>query len=66
MTILPAYGRDYKNKAEIQAALDADKDFLTSELNSQLINKSQLLELGHTSVVVRYGNQRKTALLKIR
>lgn len=28
MTVVPAYGRDYKSKKEVQADWDAGKDFL--------------------------------------
>jgi len=64
-TLLPAYGRDYKSKAAIAADLNADKDFMISSLNPSLINRTQLLEMGVASVVVRYGNQRKVTSLKL-
>ena len=64
-TILPAYGRDYNNKAAILADLNADKDFMISSLNLSLINRPQLIEMGTKSVVVRYGNQRKVTSFKL-
>jgi len=58
MTLTPAYGRDYKSKKEVQADLDAGKDFLVSDMFSpwdgKPVNKAQLLEQGLTSVMVRY------------
>jgi len=64
-TILPAYGRDYKSKAAILADLNADKDFMISSLNLSLINRPQLIEMGVSFIVVRYGNQRKVTSLKL-
>ncbi len=64
-TLLPAYGRDYKKKADIASDLNANKDFLISDIRPALINKEQLVSEGIKSVVVRYGNQRKVTSLKL-
>jgi hypothetical protein len=64
-TLLPAYGRDYKNKATILADLNGDKDFLISGINSALINREQLLMERVSSVVVRYKNQRSVTSFKL-
>jgi hypothetical protein len=64
-TLLPAYGRDYSKKADIAADLNANKDFLMSDIRPALINKEQLVSEGIKSVVVRYGNQRKVTSLKL-
>ena len=64
-TLLPAYGRDYKSKAAILADLNTDKDFMISSLNLSLINRPQLIEMGASSIVVRYGNQRKVTSFKL-
>ena len=64
-TLLPAYGRDYKKKADIASDLNANKDFLISNIRPALINKEQLISEGIKSVVVRYGNQRKVTSLKL-
>jgi hypothetical protein len=64
-TLLPAYGRDYKRKADIATDLNANKDFLISGINSALINKEQLVSEGMTTVVVRYGSQRKVTSFKL-
>lgn len=58
-TLLPAYGRDYKKKADILADLNADKDFVFSSIQSALVNRPQLVAEGCRSVVVRYSQQRK-------
>jgi hypothetical protein len=64
-TLLPAYGRDYSKKADIASDLNANKDFLISNIRPALINKEQLVSEGIKSVVVRYGNQRKVTSLKL-
>jgi hypothetical protein len=64
-TLLPAYGRDYKKKADIASDLNNNKDFIISGLYSALINKEQLIKEKVSSVVVRYGNQRKVTSLKL-
>lgn len=64
-TLLPAYGRDYKRKADIASDINNNKDFYISGLSPALINKEQLISEGIKSVVVRYGNQRKVTSLKL-
>jgi hypothetical protein len=64
-TLLPAYGRDYKNKAAIIEDLNSDKDFLISSLYPVLINRSQLITEGCKSIVVRYASERKVTSLKL-
>ena len=64
-TLLPAYGRDYKRKADIALDLNTDKDFLISGIRPVLVNKEQLISEGIKSVVVRYGNQRKVTSFKL-
>ena len=59
-TLIPAYGRDYKSKAELQADLDAGKDFLTVGAGRSLpVDKPSLVALGYTSVFIRYAALRK-------
>lgn len=60
-TLMPAYGRDYKNKKSIEADLAADKDFvgaLRYDQPNNYINKKQLLEQGVNIVNVRYNKLR--------
>ena len=64
-TLLPAYGRDYKKKADIVSDLNNNKDFLISGLYSALINKEQLIKEKVSMVVVRYGGHRKVTSLKL-
>ena len=64
-TLLPAYGRDYKNKAAIIEDINSEKDFLMSSFKPALFNKSQLISKGFKSIVIRYANERKVTSLKL-
>lgn len=68
MTLLPAYGRTYKNAAAIQADWDAGKDFIISDMSSPYdgkpVNKQ---DLSGQSVFIRYpsaSNPSKVAAIK--
>ena len=59
-TLMPAYGRDYKSKAAVQADLDAGKDFLTTGVGRSIpVDKGSLVKLGYTSCFIRYAGLRK-------
>ena len=58
LTLLPAYGRDYKSKRLIIDDLNNNKDFLESS-SLRAINKQQFKELNISSFNVRYDQQRK-------
>jgi hypothetical protein len=63
-TLIPAYGRDYKSKAAVQADLDAHKDFLLST-SRKPINDDQMRGEGMTHCHVRYDHMRKVGLFEI-
>ena len=65
LTLLPAYGRDYKNKRLIIDDLNNNKDFLEST-SLRAINKQQFKELNISSFNVRYDQQRKITNIKIK
>ena len=65
ITLLPAYGRDYKSKKAIIEDLNNNRDFLESTTR-KYINKQQFKELGITSFNVRYDQQRKITTIKIK
>ena len=65
ITLLPAYGRDYKSKKSIINDLNALKDFVISH-TGQYINKPQFKELNISSFNVRYDQQRKIANINIK
>ena len=65
LTLLPAYGRDYKSKRSIINDLNALKDFVVSH-TGQYINKPQFKELNIISFNVRYDQQRKITNINIK
>ena len=65
LTLLPAYGRDYKSKKLIIDDLNNNKDFLESTTR-KYINKQQFKELNINSFNVRYDQQTKIAKIKIK
>ena len=65
LTLLPAYGRDYKSKKLIIDDLNNNKDFLEST-SMKYINKQQFKELNISSFNVRYDQQRKLTNIKIK
>lgn len=69
MTLTPAYGRDYKSKAAVQADFDADKDFIIADVFHQYsgkpVNKSGLKEAGEHLVMIRFDKNRKIAPFKV-
>jgi hypothetical protein len=64
-TLTPAYGRDYKSKAEVEADFLANKDFLNQsygEPRPRPINREQIPP--GSTVNVRYARMTKVAVLK--
>jgi len=65
LTLLPAYGRDYKSKKAILNDLNSLKDFIVSH-TGQYINKPQFKEQNIISFNVRYDQQRKITNINIK
>ena len=65
LTLLPAYGRDYKTKKAIIEHLNDDRDFLEST-SLKPINKQQFKELNISSFNVRYDQLRKITNINIK
>lgn len=64
-TLTPAYGRDYKSKAEVKAALLANVDFILNQYGSPYDGKPcSPDEFFGTEFNVRYGKLRKVAVFK--
>jgi hypothetical protein len=61
ITVLPAFGRDYKSAKAVQADFLANRDFQISDMSSpddgRYVNAEQL-EIGDT-LAVRYDGKRK-------
>ena len=66
MILTPAYGRDYKSKAAVQADFDAGKDFMARSFDRDgYITKGELIEMGYTRAQARYGKLAKACMLKV-
>ena len=68
-TLIPAYGRDYKSKAQILADLEAQKDFIIADISNpwdgKPANKRDLLAFGVTTIYVRYKRLANVAKIKL-
>jgi hypothetical protein len=62
LTVVPAYGRDYKSKKAVQEDWDAGKDFLCAGLNRGYVNKEDAPK--GTTVTIRYAKLTKVHLIK--
>lgn len=69
MTLIPAYGRDYKSSKAVQEDFHADADFLIADVMSRWhgkpVNRSQLKEAGTLRVQIRYAKMRKVTLITV-
>ena len=66
INVLPAYGRDYKNKKEIFEAYSKNQDFEVSDIsNKGKINKTDCLRYGIACLIVRYRNNQRLASINV-
>ena len=66
VNVLPAYGRDYKNKKEIFEAYSKNQDFEVSDIsNKGKINKTDCLRYGVACLIVRYRNNERLASINV-
>lgn len=66
MTLVPAYGRDYKSKAQILADLKANKDFAVADFHSSgYTNLEDLLRMNVREVTIRYKQLRSVTVVKL-
>lgn len=69
MTLTPAYGADYKSKKEVQAAFDADKDFIIADIihpdSGRYCNRADLLGT-ESYVMIRYSSLRKIVKIDVK
>jgi hypothetical protein len=65
-TLVPAYGRDYKSRAEVESAFEAGKDFQLASLfhGSGYVSRSDF-EAGD-SVTLRYKGLRSVCVYKVK
>lgn len=67
LSLKPAYGRDYKSKAEVESAWNSNKDFSnhTAGVRGKYINKSDAEAFGIKGVNIRYQNLNKVHSIKV-
>ncbi len=69
MTLIPAYGRDYKNKKTAVADFNGGKDFkicdITSRWDGKPANKKALQAAGVRRVQIRYNNKRSVCVVEV-
>lgn len=65
ITLTPAYGRDYKNKNEVEWDWKANKDFIIADVSNPYCGKpANRLDLRGQDVKIRYGSLRKAMIIK--
>ena len=64
LTLLPAYGRDYKSKKAFIEDIKSNKDFIVAE-SRQYINKQQFKELNINEFNIRYKNLTKVKKINV-
>jgi hypothetical protein len=66
ITLIPAYGRDYKSKKEILKDFDSHKDFLIADFfhpyDGKPANKIDLKD--YSIILIRYNKLRKITNIK--
>lgn len=67
MTLVPAYGRDYKSAAAVKKDWDEQKDFIVRDISSgydgSSINKQDAEQQKLTGIQIRYDKLRKVVVL---
>jgi hypothetical protein len=66
LTVVPAYGRDYKSQAEVKAAFARGDDFRICDMSSRhdgaYINKAEVV--GNLTLMVRYAKLTKVVNIR--
>jgi len=69
LTLVPAYGRDYKSKKAVLADWEANKDFLIQDISSphdgRYINKQDAASLKGTTFNIRYKSLTQIYVVKV-
>lgn len=69
LTLVPAYGRDYKSKKAVLADWEANKDFLIQDIssphNGRYINKQDAASLKGTTFNIRYKSLTQICVVKV-
>lgn len=72
LTLIPAYGRDYRSKAAVEADFKADKDFRVCDFHNpndgRYVNRADLLANGRGAfgaVNIRYNKLQRVAVIRV-
>ena len=69
MTLIPAYGRDYKSAKAVKEDFASNKDFqvadMSSAYNGRYVNREDLSQSNIEKVNIRYNNLRSLTLVKV-
>jgi len=69
LTLIPAYGRDYKSRKALLADWQGGKDFIIAcyghRYDTKPCNRESMFQAGESEVQVRYGKMRKVAVIKV-
>jgi hypothetical protein len=69
ITLVPAYGRDYKSAKAVKVDWDAGKDFMICDVShpddGRYINKEDAAKLHNTVLHIRYGKLTKIYAIKL-
>lgn len=69
LTVVPAYGRDYKSKAAVNKDFEADKDFLIQDIATKFdgayICRREAIDAGYTHINIRYKNLQNVHVIKL-
>jgi hypothetical protein len=69
MTLVPAYGRDYRSAAQVREAFEGGKDFEIASIGPDMgryVNKPQLVEAKVGEVMIRYARLTKIVAVKVK
>lgn len=68
LTMIPAYGRDYKSAAEVEKDFRANKDFIIADVSNRwdgrAVNRQSLLEAGIPAARIRYKRKTRVVILE--
>jgi hypothetical protein len=69
LTIVPAYGRDYKSLETVINDLRANRDFIVHDIGStefgRYVNLAAMRDVGIHQVRVRHGGLRRVSVINI-
>ena len=69
ITLVPAYGRDYKSKKDLLADFDGGKDFKIQDISCQwdgsYAGKQELVDNGYKTVNIRYKKLANVAVVTL-